>query len=160
MNLKKVGILVVLLGLLITSFALVSGRINRRGETSSIKTQPQVGGVQTEEAPIFKDITPKDAYFLIRNNKENQNFVIIDVRTSQEYVQGHIENATNLNSSSANFKEELNRLDKNKIYLIYCGTGHRSSKALSAMKELGFREVYNLSGGIGQWGIEGLPTER
>jgi len=157
MNFKKVGILVVLLGVLITSFVLISGRVNRRGETSSIKKQPQVGGIQTKEEQVFKDIIPKDAYFLIRNNQGNQNFTIIDVRTPQEYSQGHLENAINLDYSSVGFKEGLMKLDKNKTYLIYCGTGRRSGLALDIMGELDFARVYNLSGGINSWQVEELP---
>jgi len=51
-------------------------------------------------------------------------------------------------------------LNKNKIYLIYCRSGRRSENALNMMKELDFREVYNMLGGINSWKAEGLPTTK
>ncbi len=73
-------------------------------------------------------------------------------------MNGHIENAINLNYYSKTFKDELSELDKSKTYLIYCRSGRRSGIALDIMKELGFTEVYNILGGITQWEAEGLPT--
>ena len=106
---------------------------------------------------VIKDISVKEAYDLIGKNKDNQGFIIIDVRTPQEFANEHIENALNLDYYSEKFRDELNKLDKEKTYLIYCRSGNRSGKALSMMKELGFREVYNMLGGIIQWKAEGYP---
>ena len=133
-----------LLGFWIVSLALISGCINH--EDTALKTQ------------IIEDITPEEAYALIQDNRDNQNFVIIDVRTPEEYASGHVEKAINLDYYSETFKDELNKLDKNKTYLIYCRSGHRSGETLSVMEELGFREAYNMLGGIIQWKVEGLPT--
>ena len=112
-----------------------------------------------EEAPtqIIEDITPQEAFTLIQNNQNNPDFVIIDVRTPQEFAEGHIEDAINIDFYSETFADELNKLDKNKTYLVYCRSGGRSSGALDIMEELGFREVYNMLGGIRQWTAEGLP---
>ena len=106
---------------------------------------------------VIKDISVKEAYDLIGKNKDNQGFIIIDVRTPQEFANEHIEDALNLDYYSEKFRDELNKLDKEKTYLIYCRSGNRSGKALSMMKELGFREVYNMLGGIIQWKAEGYP---
>ena len=86
-----------------------------------------------------------------------ENFVIIDVRTPEEYANGHIENAINLDYYSKTFKDELNKLDKNKAYLIYCRSGRRTGTVLDIMKGLGFTEVYNMLGAITQWEAKGLP---
>jgi rhodanese-related sulfurtransferase len=107
---------------------------------------------------IIKNITPKEAYTLILKNKDNQFFVILDVRTPREFANGHIENAVNVDYYSETFKNVLNRLDHNKTYLIYCRTARRSGRVLDLMKELGFREVYNMAGGITDWKEAGLPT--
>jgi rhodanese-related sulfurtransferase len=80
------------------------------------------------------------------------------VRTAGEFATGHIENAMNLDYHSDSFRNELNNLDKNKTYLVYCAMGSRSADALAIMKELGFMEAYNMLGGINQWQEEGLPT--
>jgi len=109
---------------------------------------------------IIKNITPKEAYTLILKNKDNQSFMILDVRTPIEFAEGHIENAVNLDYYSETFKKTLNDLDHNKIYLIYCGVGRRGGPAADLMKELGFREVYNMAGGLTDWKKAGLPTTR
>jgi len=112
------------------------------------------------QAQIIEDITPQEAFTLIQNNKNNPDFVIIDVRTPEEFADGHIENAINLDYNSETFRDELNKLDKNKTYLIYCRSGSRSGSALNIMKELNFREVYNMLGGIIDWKAAGLPTTK
>ncbi|MDA2920014.1 rhodanese-like domain-containing protein [Desulfobacterota bacterium AH_259_B03_O07] len=107
----------------------------------------------------IKNITPQEANLLIQENKDNANIVILDVRTPEEYSEEHIENAVNINFYSETFKEELNNLDKNKIYIAHCRSGGRSSKTLDLMKELGFKEAYNM-GGIIQWKKGGFPTTK
>ena len=80
------------------------------------------------------------------------------MRTPEEFGEGHIENATNIDFYSETFRDELDNLDKNKTYLIYCRSGGRSGKALDIMAELNFKEVYNILGGINQWKSEEFPT--
>ncbi len=112
------------------------------------------------QVQIIEDITPQEAFTLIQNNRNNPDFVIIDVRTPEEFADGHIENALNIDYYSEIFRDELNKLDKNKTYLVYCRSGGRSGNALNIMKELNFREVYNISGGIIDWKAAGLPTTK
>ena len=116
------------------------------------------GGCVRDETATIEEFTPQEAFTLIQNNQNNPDFVIIDVRTLQEFAEGHIENATNIDFYSETFRDTLNTLDKNKTYLIYCKVGGRSRKALDIMAELNFREAYNMLGGIVQWQAEGLPT--
>ncbi len=116
------------------------------------------GGCVRDETTTIEDITPQEAFTLIQNNQDNPDFVVIDVRTPGEFGAGHIENATNINFYSETFREELDNLDKNKTYLIYCRSGGRSGNALNIMAELDFTEVYNILGGILSWEAEGLPT--
>ena len=122
------------------------------------------GCVSTETVPpnqetqIIENITPPEAFALIQDNQNNPDFVIIDVRTPEEFADGHIENAINLDYYSETFQDELDKLDKKKTYLIYCRSGKRSSNALNIAGELEFREAYNMLGGIIEWKAEGLPT--
>jgi rhodanese-related sulfurtransferase len=106
---------------------------------------------------VIKNITVEEARTIIQNNEKVNNVVIIDVRTPDEFNQEHIQDASNIDFYSDNFKEELNKLDKARTYVIHCRSGSRSAQALEIMKELGFREVYNM-GGIIQWKEKGLPT--
>jgi len=114
---------------------------------------------------IIENITPKKAYSLIQSYRQGcpycrKNFIIIDIRTPGECKSGHIENTINLNYYSKTFKDELDKLDRSKTYLIYCRTGGRSGMALDTMKKLGFTKVYNMLGGITQWEAEGLPITK
>jgi len=115
---------------------------------------------ETSETPaqIIEDITPQEAFTLIEDNQNNPEFVTLDVRTPEEFADGYLENAINLDLYSDTFRDELDLLDKSKTYLIYCRSGNRSGQALDIMEELDFREVYNMMGGIVQWQAEGLPT--
>ena len=96
-------------------------------------------------------ISPEEAYRLIQENRGNPDLIVVDIRTPQEYRTGHIENAVNINFYDPDFKQKLNELDKDKTYLVYCRTGQRSGLAMPVFRELGFREVYEIDGGIVAW---------
>ena len=121
------------------------------GSQTDITAQP----TQTQ---IAEDITPQESFSLIQENQGKPDFVIIDVRTPEEFAEGHIENAINIDYYSDAFRDNINQLDKNKTYLIYCRSGNRSGKALDIMEELDFLEAYNILGGITAWQAEGLPV--
>lgn len=104
-----------------------------------------------------KDISPSEAQDLIQNNKDNPSFLLLDVRTPEEFQQSHLNGAKLIDFYANNFTKEIMELDKSKKYLIYCRTGVRSSKTMKLMEKAGFKEVYNLSGGITRWNKSGLP---
>jgi len=108
-------------------------------------------------SPAIMGITAQEAFDLIQENEGNRNFVIIDVRTPEEFADGHLDNALNINLNSGTFSTDISKLDKNKTYLIYCRSGNRSAKAASIMGNLGFREVNDM-GGIIDWTAEGFPV--
>lgn len=81
-----------------------------------------------------------------------RNTVVLDVRTTEEYRSGYIGNAINYNvMDSVAFINTISTLDKNKKYLLYCKSGRRSGKALVMMKNMGFRRVHHLKGGVTEW---------
>ncbi len=106
---------------------------------------------------ILNNITVNEANSLIKENKDNQSFFILDIRTPEEFNSGHIEGAINLDFYKEDFRDKLDQLDKDKKYLIYCRTANRSGQALEIMRDLGFTEVYNMLGGIVEWEKEGHP---
>jgi len=108
--------------------------------------------------PVLKDIDAPEALALIERNRDNPDFIIFDIRTPEEFNEGHIENAVNMDFYADTFRDDLDLLDKNKTYFIYCRSGNRSGRAMSIMKDLGFKEVYNLSVGIQEWIAEGFPV--
>jgi len=109
------------------------------------------------QTQVIENVTPEDAFTLIQNSNGSKDFIILDVRTPEEFSEEHIENAINLNYYSKTFIDDLNTLDKHKTYLVYCRSGNRSGKALSIMEELGYVEAYNMLDGINRWKAAGLP---
>jgi phage shock protein E len=76
---------------------------------------------------------------------------IIDVRTPEEYAQGHLPGAVNVDVSSPDFAARIATLDPAAPYAVYCRSGNRSGVAVAAMAEQGFTAAYHLVGGIGAW---------
>jgi rhodanese-related sulfurtransferase len=83
---------------------------------------------------------------------------ILDVRTPDEWNEGIIEGATMANFYGSDFEAQLLKLDKEKPIAVYCKVGGRSGKAMAQMQKLGFKEVYNLDGGMDAWKGAGKPT--
>ena len=82
----------------------------------------------------------------------DENSVILDVRTENEFNDGIIANSINIDIyEGQGFITKLQELDKSKKYFVYCRSGARSAKACEVMQSLGFEETYNLEGGILGW---------
>lgn len=89
--------------------------------------------------------------------QETPNGTIVDVRTPVEFSSGHLENALNYDWNGSEFNQQIATLDKSKPVFVYCLSGGRSSAAADKMRSAGFKEVYELEGGIMQWRSEDLP---
>ena len=113
---------------------------------------------QGTELPIYENITVQQSHSLILNNTNNSGFVVLDVRTPREFADEHIPGALNLDFFNESFDDILSILDTNRTYLVYCGVGGRSGQSLAMMKELEFKEVYNMVGGLSKWKEEGFET--
>ena len=81
----------------------------------------------------------------------SEKYLLVDVRTAEEFPEGHIEGALNIDYFSATFSDDISKVGFEIPVLLYCRSGNRSGKAMKIMKELGFKEVYNLEGGIKGW---------
>lgn len=77
-----------------------------------------------------------------------QNAVLVDVRTPAEFASGHILSAINIDYDNQSFESEIKKLDTSKTYFVYCRSGNRSGKAIAIMKNNGFKNIYELQGGI------------
>ena len=77
--------------------------------------------------------------------------IILDVRTAEEYKDGHLVGSMLIDYYGSDFKNEVSKLDKSKPVFVYCKGGGRSSSSCEILKDLGFKEVYNLQGGITDW---------
>lgn len=102
-------------------------------------------------------LSAQEAQTLIEQNKGNDKFVILDLRSPDEYRQGHIESARPMNYYATNFQRMVSLLDRDATILLYCQKGRQSTLALRAMTKLGFSRMYILDGGIAEWVKAGLP---
>ncbi len=79
------------------------------------------------------------------------NVQLVDVRTPQEFANGHLENAKNVSFNDPEFKQKIALLDKSKPIAVYCAIGGRSGRASKILVELGFKDISDLAGGITAW---------
>lgn len=108
----------------------------------------------TAEPNTFRVLGSTDFATHIAKN----NVTLIDVRTPEEFAAGHLSGAININSAAPDFAAQLNALDKNGNYAIYCRSGNRSSTALKIMRSQNFVSVVDLEGGIIAWERSSLPV--
>jgi len=85
---------------------------------------------------------------------------IIDVRTADEFKEGHIKGARNIDIMSADFEAQIAKLDKKQPTLIHCQAGGRSMRALKIFEKLGFKDLIHLDDGFGGWQEAGKPVEK
>jgi len=84
---------------------------------------------------------------------------IIDVRTADEFSNGHLAKAKNIDWNSNAFETGIQELNKENPVFVYCLSGGRSSAAAEKMRAIGFKNVYELEGGIMKWRAANLPEE-
>jgi rhodanese-related sulfurtransferase len=89
---------------------------------------------------------------------DSGEYDLIDMRTHDEYMNERIADVPNIDIYEDDFNDRLNYLDKEKKYLIYCRSGNRTKMGLNRMKAYGFKEAYDLEGGINAWKEAGFPT--
>lgn len=78
---------------------------------------------------------------------QEEQGVVIDVRTQEEYEEGHLVKTDKLlDFTNGEFQDSLSDMDKDKTYYLYCRTGNRSGQAARMMKSQGFENVYNVGG--------------
>ena len=99
--------------------------------------------VSAEEGAAIQDDPPEE-------------LVILDVRTPEEFDEGHLEGAVMLDFYEPDFADELADLDPDVPYLLYCRSGNRSGQTAEIMAELGFTDVADVDGGVISWTDAGL----
>jgi rhodanese-related sulfurtransferase len=96
----------------------------------------------------YQDVSTEEAKELI----DNQEVVVLDVRTTEEFQAGHIPNATLLPLQE--LEQRLSELIKDESYLVVCRSGNRSAQASEILTNNGFKNIYNMTGGMGSWAYE------
>lgn len=84
--------------------------------------------------------------------EKDDNAVLLDVRTEEEVAEGYIPDANNLDIyKSQEFMGEVEKMDKDKNYYVYCRSGKRSAQACTILDQMGAANTYNLEGGFMEW---------
>jgi rhodanese-related sulfurtransferase len=138
--------------LLIIVFALFSVA----GINGCTRTEAKPQNELLVQGQIASDISPQKFDELSAKG----NGEIVDVRTPEECQSGLIAGAKNINFNAGDFQAKIGELDRSKPVYLYCRSGRRSGLAMVMMQEMGFNEVYNLSGGVLAWSEAGLPLNK
>ncbi len=111
-----------------------------------------------------KPIIAKTGVEIISMNDVTQkmaepNMQILDVRSPEEFEDGHLKNAINMNVNGESFQSEVEKLSKENPVIVYCKSGTRSTNASSQMEAMGFKTIYNFTGGFSEWAANGNEIE-
>ncbi|UII31120.1 rhodanese-like domain-containing protein [Fulvivirga ulvae] len=120
------------------------GQHNEESEESSEKMPQSVTLVNIVE---FHDLL------------KQEDLQLVDVRTPKEYDLDRIPGAVNIDYWSDEFTSQASELNKDQPVAVYCAAGRRSAKAASKLKEMGFRQIYDLDGGMRAWHTGPAPTD-
>ena len=82
---------------------------------------------------------------------QDTDFILVDVRTTEEYESGHIQDAVNFDFYSESFQNDILTLDNSSSIILYCRTQNRSTKTANYLKENGYNEISVIAGGITSW---------
>jgi len=107
-------------------------------------------------ADPVKHVKAEEAAKIIANGK----VTVVDVRTPDEFKDGHIHGAKNIDIMSSDFEAQLGKLDKTQPTLVHCQAGGRSTRALPIFEKLGFTHLIHLDGGFGGWQSAGKPVAK
>ena len=107
------------------------------------------------DSQIIRSVDSRGAERLL---DEEEDIILIDVRTPEEYAEGHLEGAKNIDFHDPKFPEQIRQLDPTQKYMLYCAVGGRSGKSQEIMEEMGFKEVYNVIEGFKELRELGIPV--
>lgn len=109
----------------------------------------------TAAEPV-KNVTSDEAAKLVAENK----VTVLDVRTPEEFEEGHIKGAKNVDIMDKGFEKKLATVDKSKPVLVHCQAGGRSKRSLPKLEQAGFGQIYHLEEGFAGWQKAGKPVEK
>lgn len=117
-----------------------------------------VSNAQTKNSTVVTNLSSERFKAIISNDKNGQ---IIDLRATDEINgKGYIKGAVQLDFLAKDAEKQVDKLDKNKTYYIYCASGGRSSDCAEYMEKHGFKRVYTLEKGLSEWLQKGFPVEK
>ena len=103
----------------------------------------------------LKQVTSKEAANMLKSDK---NLVVLDVRTAEEFKDGHIKGALNIDIRQPDAFVKIDKLNRNSKYIVHCRTNHRSQVAVDHMLQSGFKNIIQIKDGFNGWSQNGLPV--
>ncbi|MBK9739116.1 MAG: rhodanese-like domain-containing protein [Actinobacteria bacterium] len=135
--------------LALASFGLAGCSSTDAGTTTS---QAAVDAVAAPSAPERVDV---ERFAEVVASSQS---IVIDVRTPEEFAEGHLEGAVNYNVEGPDFAAQIAALDPAGVYAVYCRSGNRSQVAVAAMQQAGINGIYELQTGYTAWQEAGYPV--
>lgn len=112
------------------------------------------GATGVVEATGLRTVTANDAQAVIAAGGDD--LMVLDIRTPEEFAEGHIDGAVNIDFYAPDFGDRLAELDPDDRYVLYCRSDNRSGQTMPALEELGFGDVAEIDGGVVAWAEAGL----
>lgn len=119
--------------------------------TTETTVQGPAAAVEAPDAPVRVGVDD------FANVIASPGVTIVDVRTPEEFAQGHIEGAVNIPVEYPDFMDRIGELDPAGTYAVYCRSGNRSQAAVSGMSSIGINGIYELESGTNGWSAAGQP---
>lgn len=113
-----------------------------------------INACEAQQGSVVQNLEPAE----FNKKIKEVGISLVDVRTAEENAEGHIANAILLDYTAEGFREKAAKLNRDLPVYVYCRSGGRSAKASDVFIELGFKQVYNLAGGITAWQNEGFEV--
>lgn len=143
------------LGMQMSRLALIVAALITLAACGGEDTPRESTAIEAATSPDLRVVSVNDAHAAINNAPDD--LVILDVRTVEEFTDGHIDGAVMLDFYREDFAAELGKLDPDVPYVVYCRSGNRSGQTLALMEGLGFQNVQDVDGGVLAWQDSGLP---
>ena len=144
----KKKVFIALIVVLVLAVLIISGRLVVCARTAGVARSADSFVFNLPNVAGFYNITTDELKARI-DNKSDKNFIIVDIRDDESYAQGHIPGAINIPLNELGYRAFS--LDKTKDIIVYCFTGATSEVACQILVKAGFKDVYNVIGGIKAW---------
>jgi phage shock protein E len=129
------------------TFALVTGAAGC-SETAQDALSVTAGPTANVAPEVGSSLSPAE----FAAAAQRPDTVVLDVRTPEEYAEGHLEGAVLVDlQDTGRFAAEVAELDPGRSYAVYCRSGNRSAVAMGYLAQVGFSSYFDLGGGIGAW---------
>lgn len=115
-----------------------------------------ISATAEEKKPTGNVVTPDEVAKLIAEKKAT----VLDIRTSEEFKEGHIAGAVNIDFNADGFAKKIEALDKSKTYIVHCQGGGRSGRSMPVFDEAKFKNILHLQSGFKGWQSAGKPVEK